>query len=119
MITEKRARSICESILGMVPKGEAEVLLQDQTASLTRFAENRIHQNVSQSSSALSLRVQLSKRVGRATTNRLDKGSLERCAERACAFARLQHRDPELLMRFGDKIDQHLDNQEAFVETMR
>lgn len=101
MITEKRARKICESVFQAVPRGEVEVLLQDETSSLTRFAENQIHQNVSQSSMEVSVRVQLGKRVGRASTNRLDEDSLGRCAERALTFARLQPEDPSLLSMPG------------------
>jgi len=97
VITEKRARAICEAVFEKVPKGEAEVLLQDETSSLTRFAENRIHQNVSHSSMEISVRIQLGKRVGRASTNRLDEEALGRCAMRALAFARLQPEDKDLL----------------------
>ena len=96
-MTEKRARALCESIFRAVPKGEAEVLLDESDASLTRFADGRIHQNVSRHSSEVSVRVLLDKRVGRATTNRLDEASLARCAQKACEFARLQPEDPAML----------------------
>jgi len=97
VITEQRAQDICASVIRMAPRTHVEVLLQERTESLTRFAENRIHQNVSLTSPEVSVRVLLGKRVGRATTNRLDPEALARCLQSARSAAECQQQDPEIL----------------------
>ena len=67
---------------------EAEALVADERAQLTRFANSEIHQNVAETNGSLNLRVAIGKRVGVAATNRLDDESLRRLAETAVAIAR-------------------------------
>ena len=72
---------------------QAEVIVQDEDARLTRFANSQIHQNVAERNSSVNLRFVIGKRIGVASTNRLDEESLRRLAESAGRIARLQ---PEL-----------------------
>jgi predicted Zn-dependent protease len=67
---------------------EAEAVVSDERAQLTRFANSEIHQNVAETNGQLNLRVAIGKRVGVASTNRLDDASLRRLAETATAIAR-------------------------------
>jgi predicted Zn-dependent protease len=67
---------------------EAEALVSVDHARLTRFANSEIHQNVAESNGALNLRVAIGKRVGVASSNRLDDDGLRRLAETAVAIAR-------------------------------
>src|SRR5437016_4928604 len=67
---------------------EAEALVTADDAQLTRFANSEIHQNVAETNAALNLRFVVGKRVGVASTGRLDDEGLRRVMERAGAIAR-------------------------------
>ena len=67
---------------------EAEALVSDERAQLTRFANSEIHQNVAETNGSINLRVAVGKRVGVASSNRLDDEGLRRLAETAVAIAR-------------------------------
>ncbi|MDA3935913.1 MAG: TldD/PmbA family protein [Actinomycetota bacterium] len=67
---------------------QSEVLAVSETSSLTRFAGNRIHQNVAEHDSQISLRAVVGTRTGVASTNRLDDDSLRSCCDAAVAIAR-------------------------------
>jgi predicted Zn-dependent protease len=82
--------------LSMSEAEHAEALLQSRTESLTRFANNEIHQNVTARNHTLTLRVIIGRRSGRATTNRLDPSAVRQLADRAIMLARLSPEDPDL-----------------------
>jgi predicted Zn-dependent protease len=63
-------------------------LVSADRAQLTRFANSEIHQNVAETNGGLNLRVAIGKRVGVASSNRLDDDGLRRLAETATAIAR-------------------------------
>ncbi|TMF32864.1 MAG: TldD/PmbA family protein [Chloroflexi bacterium] len=67
---------------------EAEALVSADAAQLTRFANSEIHQNVAETNQGLNLRVAIGRRVGVASSNRLDDDGLRRLAETAVAIAR-------------------------------
>ena len=67
---------------------EAEALVSDEHAQLTRFANSEIHQNVAETNGTINLRVAIGKRVGVASSNRTDDEGLRRLAETAVAIAR-------------------------------
>ena len=67
---------------------EAEALVSAERAQLTRFANSEIHQNVAETNGSLNLRVAIGKRVGVASSNRLDDDGLRALAETATAIAR-------------------------------
>jgi PmbA protein len=67
---------------------EAEALVSADEARLTRFANSEIHQNVAESNAQINLRFVVGRRVGVASTNRLDEDSIRRLAETAGAIAR-------------------------------
>jgi predicted Zn-dependent protease len=67
---------------------EAEALVSDERAQLTRFANSEIHQNVAETNGSLNLRVAIGRRVGVVSSNRLDDEGLRQLAERATAIAR-------------------------------
>ncbi|HEY8846665.1 MAG TPA: DNA gyrase modulator, partial [Candidatus Limnocylindrales bacterium] len=67
---------------------EVEAVVSADEARLTRFANSEIHQNVAETDESLNLRVAIGRRVGVASSNRLDDESLRRLAERAVAIAR-------------------------------
>ncbi|HEX5466756.1 MAG TPA: TldD/PmbA family protein [Candidatus Limnocylindrales bacterium] len=74
---------------------EAEALVIGTDSQLTRFANSEIHQNVAERDVAVNLRFVDGKRIGVASTNRLDEASLRRLAARAATSARLQPEHPD------------------------
>jgi len=68
--------------------GEVEALASVDRAQLTRFANSEIHQNVAETNATLNLRVAIGKRVGVASSNRVDDDGLRRLAETAVGIAR-------------------------------
>jgi PmbA protein len=68
---------------------EAEALVMAEDSALTRFANSEIHQNVAETNSLVNLRVVVGKRVGVASTGRVDAEGLRRLAENAAAIARV------------------------------
>src|SRR5204862_2918682 len=74
---------------------ETEVLALEQDESLTRFANNCIHQNVTERNVQITLRAVVGTRVGIAVSNDVRKESLEQLAVRAYDVAKLQPENPE------------------------
>ncbi|MGH9216345.1 MAG: PmbA/TldA family metallopeptidase, partial [Acidimicrobiales bacterium] len=90
------ATDACEQALAHVAgRAEAVAAAVVGTLSLTRFANSRIHQNVTEDLEAMSLTVALDGKVARAQTTRTDAASLEALVERALAAAALRPPDPE------------------------
>jgi predicted Zn-dependent protease len=67
---------------------EVEALVSDERAQLTRFANSEIHQNVAETNGSMNLRVAIGKRIGVASSNRVDDEGLRALAETATAIAR-------------------------------
>jgi predicted Zn-dependent protease len=76
---------------------DVEATITAGTHSLTRFANNAIHQNVSEKGAALSVRVQEQGRTARAETNQLDGDGIRQAVAEAVSATRLQQPDPDLL----------------------
>jgi PmbA protein len=75
---------------------EIEAMVSEETQALTRFANNAIHQNVSERSTQLSVRPAIDGRTARATTNRLDGEGIRDVVAEAIAITRLNARDADL-----------------------
>ncbi|HYP04839.1 MAG TPA: TldD/PmbA family protein [Bryobacteraceae bacterium] len=67
---------------------DVEIILTSSTDSLTRFANNEIHQNVSERASGLSVRVVTNGCTARASTNRLHRDGIQATVDEAIALAR-------------------------------
>jgi len=94
----------CQEILGIVESAargrgvrDVEVLIGAGSEALTRFANSAIHQNVAEQSRHVSVRVLLDHRTARATTNRLDRHSIEAAVENAIEIARSLGPDEDVL----------------------
>ena len=74
---------------------EVEAVFSEETQSLTRFANNTIHQNVSERARQLSVRPVIDGRTARATTNRLDREGIRGVVAEAVAITRLTEPDAE------------------------
>src|SRR5579872_3931749 len=97
MLDPSKAQAIFDRIKKFSSGGELEVLFASNHYSLTRFANNTIHQNVAEVNEVLSLRVAFDGKTARATTNRFDDESLRRAVQSAESIARVQEPNPELL----------------------
>jgi PmbA protein len=97
MLTRKRAEEIFQKVVKYSTADETEAIISSTAYSLTRFANNTIHQNVAEETVNLSVRAVVDKRMARASTNRLEEGSIRQVCESALALARLQPPDPDLL----------------------
>ncbi len=75
---------------------DIEVIFEKHTGALTRFANNAIHQNVAEMDHAISIRVMEDHRTARASTNRLDRASIEATVEQAIALTRASNPDEAL-----------------------
>jgi len=97
MLNRNKAADLFDRIKRYSTADEVEALFYAGHSSLTRFANNTIHQNVAEENSVVSVRTAFGERTARATTNKLDEESLKRVVKSAEDIARVQHPDPELL----------------------
>ncbi|HSK92788.1 MAG TPA: TldD/PmbA family protein [Candidatus Angelobacter sp.] len=81
-------RALLDRVLSFVGEGRrAEAVYFGRDAALTRFATNRIHQNVREHDASVQVRIVEDERVGVASTNRLDEAGIRDMIERAAAIA--------------------------------
>ncbi len=92
---------LAERILKLSEADETEVEIDSTVDALTRFANNTIHQNVSEHTLGISVRAVVDGRTARATTNKTDEESLRRVVAAAMSLARNQPQNPDLLPMLG------------------
>jgi predicted Zn-dependent protease len=97
MLSRERAADIFDRIRKISSADEVEVLFSGGKFTLTRFANNTIHQNVAEENYAVSVRTAFGGRTARASTNKFDDESLRRVVAASEELARVQHPDPDLL----------------------
>jgi PmbA protein len=97
MLGEKEAQKLCQRILSRCENQPAEVLLFSEDSALTRFANNTIHQNVSERNINLIVRYLIGRRKGTAETNRIDDAGLDDLVARARTNAQASAEDPNIL----------------------
>ncbi|HEY4906759.1 MAG TPA: TldD/PmbA family protein [Candidatus Acidoferrum sp.] len=100
LLPERDLRAIVENVLRLAKSSEAdetEVHVDEVDDSLTRFANNAIHQNVAERGLTVSIRTVVDGRTARATTNRIDEDSLRGAIESSLSLAHSQPKDPRLL----------------------
>jgi PmbA protein len=90
-----QALELLERTLSWCPADQAEVVIQAGSSQLTRFAQSAIHQNVAERNAEVRVRAVIGKRIGCASTNRLDDQRLHETAEAAARIARVQPENPD------------------------
>ena len=100
-LSRQQAEQIFDRVLKYSTAEETEVMITSSNFALTRFANNIIHQNVSEESTVVSIRVVTEGRMARATTNKSDEKSTRQTCEDVLALARLQPPDAQLLPMSG------------------
>jgi PmbA protein len=88
-------RQIADVVINDSDADETEVLAMEQDESLTRFANNCVHQNVTERNVQITVRSVIGTKVGIAVSNDIRPDSLRRLATRASEAARLQPDNPE------------------------
>ncbi len=109
LLTRKRAKEIFGKVRKYSTAEETEAHISSSSYSLTRFANNCIHQNVAEDGVVLSVRAVVDHRTARASTNKLDENSIREVCEAALALARLQPPNPELLAMPGAQMYRSVD----------
>ncbi|MGB8658117.1 MAG: TldD/PmbA family protein [Candidatus Zixiibacteriota bacterium] len=79
------------------PADQTELVFTGENFSLTRFAENVIHQNISRSDHTVMARAVLGKKIGVAVTNRTDDASVKQVVKTAAEIAGFQKEDPDFV----------------------
>lgn len=97
MFDQSKAQELFDRARRFSTSGELEIIFSSSNYSLTRFANNTIHQNVSELNQVASIRVAFDGKTARATTNRFDDESLKRAVQSAESIARVQESDPDRL----------------------
>ena len=93
---EEALKRVASQVLDATRADEAEVVLSTNESALTRFASSAIHQNVFEAGVEVRIRAMVGKRVGVATTTRIDERSLRETAQRALESARYAPENAEL-----------------------
>ncbi len=96
ILKQEQAADIFDRIRKASSTDEVEVIFSGGISSLTRFANNVIHQNMTEENASVSIRVAIDGRTARSTTNRLDDESLKRAVMAAESLAKVQEPDPDL-----------------------
>ncbi|PYQ45994.1 MAG: hypothetical protein DMG99_00445 [Acidobacteria bacterium] len=97
MLTREQAGDIFDRVKKFSSADAVEVLFSGGRFALTRFANNTIHQNVSEENHVISVRTVFDGRTARAITNKFDDESLRRAVQASERLSRVQHSDPDLL----------------------
>jgi len=92
---EDFARDIAARAVEMTDAEQTEAVVAASDVALTRFANNRIHQNVAETDVQVSVRAVIGTRQGVASTNHLDHDSLAACSEAAARAAASAPDDPD------------------------
>ncbi len=93
MLGQNRIKKIVDQIFNFSSADQTEVVVIAYSSGLTRFAENRIHQNLTQENISLSVRVVFGQKIGIARMNKSDKKSLREVVTRAEEIAKNQEPD--------------------------
>ena len=110
------AMEACQELFAKVQRAaksmgvpDVEALIGARSEALTRFANNAIHQNVSEDGKYLSVRAVIGQRTARATTNRFDEDSIRDVVSQAIALTKAVAPDPDLLPLAGPQSIAHVD----------
>ena len=97
MTSREEFRFLADLVLKRSGGDDTTVTLQDHHGGTTRFANNRIVQNVDTRRGTLTVSVAFGKRRGSASTTDFTAGSIQETVARAERIARVSPEDPEYL----------------------
>ncbi len=95
MLSEKEIRKLTERTLAHSRADQTQVLWLGIDEALTRFANNEIHQNVSETQVAYVIQVAFGKKIATVSTNILTEAGIDRALEQAEQLAKMQPENPD------------------------
>ncbi len=95
MLGKANVADLLKKVLKASKADETEAILMAEDSYLTRFANSTIHQNVSEHNQNLLVRAVLGRKIGCASTNRVDAASVKEVVKRALEIAKRQKENPE------------------------
>ncbi len=118
MLNQNIMKRILDRAMDMSTADETQVSVGYHRSSLTRFAENHIHQNVSENNVHLSVTAVIGNKMGAASTNKLDDESIKRVAADAAEIAGFVPSDDELLPRLVPQEYSQVDAYDPAVDNI-
>ncbi|MDZ7815286.1 MAG: TldD/PmbA family protein [Planctomycetota bacterium] len=116
MLNEQQLKRVSEAVFAIASAPEVEVILSSSDSSLTRFANNTIHQNVSSADDNLTIRTVKAGQVGSASLNRFDEASLRSAVKAAETVMELTRHDPDTVP-MQEQTECHMKNRTFFDST--
>ncbi len=112
MVTSHEIDAIVDTVFKKTKADELELTVLSNHNELTRYANSKIHQNVAQRDNSISLRVVFGKKVGSASTNRLNEAGVLKALNKAESIAKHQREDPHFkgLQEDVDRKTKNLDS---------
>jgi predicted Zn-dependent protease len=101
VLSQAEAESLAKRIVGFSQADSCRVSISSAARGNTRFAVNQVSTSGDNEDVSVRVRVTVGKKVGAATTNRLDDEALRQVVQIAERIARLQPDDPELMPELG------------------
>ncbi|MBF8299344.1 MAG: TldD/PmbA family protein, partial [Dehalococcoidia bacterium] len=89
MLSEKQGRELVQRVLSLSKAEQTEVSIYADDSSLTRFANNEIHQNVAERDTVVVIKAIMGRRFGLGTTNDLSETGLQTSIDKAIAAAKI------------------------------
>lgn len=90
LLGKERVLELADKIIAASPGEMTEVMIRGGASYLTRFCDNYIHQNVSDSGHNITVKVIYGKKIGTASTNSLDDADIRETVAAASRIAELQ-----------------------------
>lgn len=87
MLGREKVLEILNKAIGYSKADQMQATVEIGEASLTRFANSIIHQNVSERNAGLAIKAVIGKKLGYCTTNKLDDEAIKATVEKAVEFA--------------------------------
>jgi PmbA protein len=81
MISKEEVKNISDRIFSLTDADEGEIVFSGGKVALTRFSEDRIHQNVAENRVWLTFRAVYGRKTAKVSTNKIDNDSLIELAE--------------------------------------
>ncbi|MBC7841228.1 MAG: TldD/PmbA family protein [Gemmatimonadaceae bacterium] len=109
VLSQAEAESLAKRIVGFSQADSCRVSLGSSARGNTRFAVNQVSTSGDNEDVSVRVRVTVGRKVGAATTNRLDDDALRQVVQIAERIAKLQPDDPELMPELGPQTYRSVD----------
>lgn len=101
VLSQAEAESLAKRVVGFSQADSCRVAIQSSARGNTRFAVNQVSTSGDNEDVSVRVRVTVGRKVGAASTNRLDDDGLRQAVQVAERIAKLQPDDPELMPELG------------------